>query len=264
MSTQRGMTRSGAGRRVAAAAERAPVPEHTRSLSVVLIGDAEEAQAVAHVGSWEWDVATDTVLWSGELYKIYGLDPPTFRPSYAAFLDRVHPDDRALVEGSIGGAFTSGTVFEFDHRIRRPDGAIRRLYCRGEVERDEAGHPVRMTGIGQDVTEARAREEALAVALRRLGEARALAGIGNWELDLATRQVEWSDELYDLYGLDRETFIPSFDAFFDMLDLRTPPRCAGSSPGPSRAARRGRTTSASRWPAARYGSSTAGPRSTGT
>ncbi|MDQ3897503.1 MAG: PAS domain S-box protein [Actinomycetota bacterium] len=175
------------------------------------------AQEVAHVGSWEWDVATDTVVWSDELYKIYGLEPASFPASYAGFLDRVHPDDRADVEEEIGAAFVGGGVFEFDHRIVRPDGGVRTLYCRGRVERHPGGHVLRMTGIGQDVTVARAREEALADTLRRLREARELAAIGHWELDLSTRRFEWSEELYELYGVERDSFDPSLDAFCALL-----------------------------------------------
>ena len=79
-----------------------------------------------------------------------------------------------------------------------------------------------MTGTGQDVTETRARERrarehALTESLRRLGEAQALAGIGNWELDLATHRVEWSEELYDLYGVDRATFSPTLDSLYQLL-----------------------------------------------
>jgi PAS domain S-box-containing protein len=175
------------------------------------------AQEVAQVGSWEWDVATDTVVWSEELYGIYGRDPSSFRPSYRGFLDCVHPEDRTRVEGAIGAAFASGGTLEFDHRVVRPDGAVRVLHCRGDAGTGAGGRVVRMTGSGQDVTEARAREQALAETLRRLGEARALARIGNWELDLATGRVEWSDELYDLYGVDRGAFEPTLDGFCRLL-----------------------------------------------
>ncbi|MGH9281085.1 MAG: PAS domain S-box protein [Acidimicrobiales bacterium] len=174
------------------------------------------AQQVAQVGSWEWDVVTDTLFWSDELFKIYGR-PTSFEPSYAAFIDSIHPEDRELVQGSIGASFASGAPFEFDHRIVRPDGTVRTLRCRGDVERDGAGRVVRMAGIGQDVTESRAREQALAETLRRLGEARSLARIGNWEIDLVTGHVEWSAELYELYGVDPSAFTPTPEEVYERV-----------------------------------------------
>ncbi|MEA2685547.1 MAG: hypothetical protein QOE93_742, partial [Actinomycetota bacterium] len=175
------------------------------------------AQQVARVGSWEWDVAADTLVWSQELFHLYGRDPATFAVSYPAFVDCIHPQDRAAVEAVIGAAFVSGDGFDFDHRVVRPDGDVRTLSCKGDVERDGAGRVVRMTGIGQDVTDTRAREKVLADTLRRLGEARALARVGNWEYDLETGHVDWSEELYAFYGVDPDTFRPTLDSFLGLL-----------------------------------------------
>ncbi len=121
------------------------------------------------------------------------------------------------MEQIIQSAFLRQGSFELEFRINRPDGTVRALFCRGDVEFDAAGRMVRMTGTVQDVTVTRAREDALADTLRRLGEARSLARIGNWELDLATGQVEWSDELYELYGIRRGEFTPTLDGFCQLL-----------------------------------------------
>ena len=162
------------------------------------------AQHVAHVGSWEWDALAGTVIWSDELYEMYGRGPENFSPTYANFLECVVDEDRRRVERTIESAFRRQGPFELEFRINRPDGAVRALACRGGVEFDAGGRMVRMTGTVQDVSATRAREDALADTLRRLGEARALARIGNWEVDLATKRVEWSDELYELYGVRRD------------------------------------------------------------
>lgn len=103
------------------------------------------------VGSWEWDLTTDEVIWSAELYRIFDLDE-SFTPTYESFVEHVHPDDRERVVDLVTGAARSGSRLEFEYRVVRRDGAVRIMHSRGEVvERD--GRPVRLFGICQDVTE---------------------------------------------------------------------------------------------------------------
>lgn len=128
----------------------------------------EEAQRIAHVGSWEWDVGADRVTWSQELYRIYGLEAGAFKATYQGFLDRVHPEDRDRVDRTVRAAVESGPSFEFEHRILRPSGDVRVLQAHGEVIRDEAGRLTRMTGTGQDVTERKALEDRLQALARDL------------------------------------------------------------------------------------------------
>jgi PAS domain S-box-containing protein len=123
-----------------------------------------EAQAVAQMGSFEWDLATEEVKCSAELYRIYGLDPDTFAGTFAAFLRPVHPDDRAVVANAIRKAGREGTPFRMQVRIVRPNGELRLLSSWGEVVRDERGRPARVLGVCQDVTASLQREEQLAEA----------------------------------------------------------------------------------------------------
>jgi diguanylate cyclase (GGDEF)-like protein/PAS domain S-box-containing protein len=127
-----------------------------------------EAQQLARLGSWEWDVATDALMWSPQLYSIYGLDPEEFPASYEGFMSRVHPDDRTAVNRVISDALRQSQPFEFEHRIVRPDGQVRVLQARGEPVLDADGVPLRMVGTGQDVTEARQSEDRLQRANARL------------------------------------------------------------------------------------------------
>ena len=126
-----------------------------------------EAQQLARLGSWEWDVASDTVVWSEELYRIYGVTPGTFTATYEGFLERLHPDDRERVREIVGRAYRTGEPFEYEHRVVSPDGVVRLLHSRGRVETDDAGRVVRMMGTGQDVTELRRTADALMAAQRR-------------------------------------------------------------------------------------------------
>ena len=117
-----------------------------------------EAQSVGGLGSWQWDVASDTVEWSDELCRIYGLEPGSHPSTFDEALERTHADDRALLRDTVEGALEAGEAFAFEMRIQRPDGAIRILHCRGEVVIGADGTPLRMLGTGQDITERRELE----------------------------------------------------------------------------------------------------------
>ncbi|MGH2839546.1 MAG: response regulator, partial [Solirubrobacteraceae bacterium] len=119
-----------------------------------------EAQSVGQFGSWEWDIASDTVEWSDELYRIYGLEPRDEPRRYADFLQSVHPDDRDAAQAEVEAAYVSCEPFSFEHRIVRPDGTVRVNHARGEVVRGADGAPVRMLGTGQDITERHEAERA--------------------------------------------------------------------------------------------------------
>ena len=113
----------------------------------------KEAQRVAHVGSWEWRVADNRVRWSDELYRIYGLEPADFVPTYEGFLSRIYPADVAHTTAVIRQAVENVTPFVYDHRIQRPDGGVRMLHTRGEVMGDDTGRAVRLVGSCWDVTD---------------------------------------------------------------------------------------------------------------
>jgi two-component system, cell cycle sensor histidine kinase and response regulator CckA len=120
-----------------------------------------EAQRIAHIGSWEWDVATNRLTWSDELRRIYGVDPRQFGGTIEGYLELVHPEDREMARRVISDALRSGEPFAFEHRVVRPDGSVRTAFGRGEVFRDESGRPVRIAGSGQDITERKRIEEEL-------------------------------------------------------------------------------------------------------
>ncbi|HUX33654.1 MAG TPA: PAS domain S-box protein [Gemmatimonadaceae bacterium] len=126
-----------------------------------------EAQALAHIGSWEWRIPTGHITWSDELYRICGLplrSPVTLR----SFMNLVHPDDRPLVHRSIGAMRTRGqppTTYEF--RLVRPDGDVRRVLNRYSVEFAPDGQPLRRVGTTLDVTDRWRAEQALVDSERR-------------------------------------------------------------------------------------------------
>ncbi len=117
----------------------------------------KEAQHLAHVGHWEWDVASDKAFWSDELYSIFGIEQGA-PIGYGAFIGLIHPSDREKVEKAVSDALAKTRPMEIEYRIVQPGGAERILYERGETEFDPGGRPVRLKGMVQDITERKKTE----------------------------------------------------------------------------------------------------------
>ncbi len=118
-----------------------------------------EAQSVAQVGSWEWDIVGDRVAWSDELYHIFGVDRETFDANYEGFLRLVHPDDREALKMSVDGTLNADLPYSVEHRIVRPDGGVRHIRGAARLHRDREGRPTRLVGTAQDVTQQKEAEE---------------------------------------------------------------------------------------------------------
>jgi PAS domain S-box-containing protein len=119
------------------------------------------AQRVAHVGSWEFDVITQKITWSEELFRIFGLEPTGPEPNHAQLLKKVHHDDRALWKTSIEQVLKSGKSYESDFRLIRPDRSIRYVEARGKAIFNEQGQVIRLFGTILDISERKLVEKAL-------------------------------------------------------------------------------------------------------
>jgi PAS domain S-box-containing protein len=117
-----------------------------------------EAQQLAHIGSWQWDLSTGATQWSDEFYRILGLDPQTEGPHQDLFDERVHPEDAADVRRRQEEAATSQGDIRSEYRVVRPDGTVREVRAVGRAVRDDSGNVVRLVGTMQDVTEHRAAQ----------------------------------------------------------------------------------------------------------
>jgi PAS domain S-box-containing protein len=126
----------------------------------------ERSQEIAHLGSWELDLAADRLTWSDEVFRIFGLRPQEFAATYEAFLAAVHPSDRDAVDEAYRESLREGRdSYEIEHRIVRPDtGEVRTVHEKCEHFRDAAGRIVRSVGMVHDITE-RKRAESLRQAL---------------------------------------------------------------------------------------------------
>ncbi|HYZ11345.1 MAG TPA: PAS domain S-box protein, partial [Actinomycetota bacterium] len=129
-----------------------------------------DAQRLARVGSWEFDVRTDSTTWSDELFRLYGEEPGGFQPTLETWLARVHPEDRERVQELDAEAMARGGPFEYGFRVVLPDGDIRIHAAQGEVVLDRDGTPLRVLGTELDVTERTRVEEALRESEERYRE----------------------------------------------------------------------------------------------
>jgi PAS domain S-box-containing protein len=128
-----------------------------------------EAEKIARMGSWEWDIAENTVVWSPGLFAIYGISPDDFEGRYRPSSERVHPDDRDRLDAAVRRAVETCEPIDTEYRVIRPDGRVRRLHGRAEVITGTDGKPVRLVGTAHDVTEVRAAAEALHQSAAELG-----------------------------------------------------------------------------------------------
>ncbi len=134
-----------------------------------------EAQEMSHIGNWDWDISANTLYWSDEIYRIFGMKPQEFGATYESFLSTVHQDDREAVNLAVSDSLNNRRRYDITHRIVRPDGSERVVHERAAVTCDAGGKPVRMAGTVQDITERR-RMEAEILKGQKLDSIGVLAG----------------------------------------------------------------------------------------
>ena len=163
----------------------------------------EEAQRVAHLGYWVWDLETNQVIWSEETYRIFGLTPQVGSMDIARVGEMMHPDDREAVFRTAEEAIRSGTRADCEHRLIRPDGEMRVVHSLGDLKKTSEGS-TQMFGTTQDITDRKLAEQALRRSQFYLSEGERLAHMGSWaSRDLGIRWSEdldiyWSDEVYKI------------------------------------------------------------------
>ncbi|MCF8178119.1 MAG: PAS domain S-box protein [Sulfuritalea sp.] len=137
----------------------------TRKKSEEALRDQErrlaEAQRIAHVGSWEFDLTTHQFAGTEEIYRLFGVTPESFVPTFAAFMQLIHADDRAAVQTWINNCVSGNNPADREFRVIHADGSLRHLSGRGALERNAESKPVRLVGTVEDITERKKSEEQL-------------------------------------------------------------------------------------------------------
>lgn len=129
-----------------------------------------KAQQIAHIGSWELDLITNTIHWSDEVYRIFNLEPQQFSATYEAFLDNIHPDDREFVNTAYTESAKNKKPYDIDHRLLLKNGTIKFVHESGETYYNNTGKAVRSLGMVQDITRRKLAEEELKKYQRHLEE----------------------------------------------------------------------------------------------
>jgi formate hydrogenlyase transcriptional activator len=128
-----------------------------------------EAQRIAHLGNWDWSIQTNELVWSDEIFRIFGLNPGEFGATYEAFLASVHPEDRSKVKKAVDRALASPEYqYSIEHRVIRSDGPERIVHEKGEVTFNKKGKAIRMIGTVQDISERKLMEQKLARQLEEI------------------------------------------------------------------------------------------------
>ncbi len=120
-----------------------------------------QAQIIARMGYWDWDIESNATYWSDEVYKILSVPVDENKCSYYAFLEKIHPDDRENVKQAVKNSLKNGTPYSVEHRVTRGDGELQVVSQHAELVKDSSGKVIRMSGIIQDVTEKYLAQEKL-------------------------------------------------------------------------------------------------------
>jgi len=150
----------------------AVVAERRQTLETLRESEAllNKSEVIAHNGSWKLDLIANRLTWSDEVYHMFGLRPSEFGATYEAFLDTIHPDDRAAVDDTYSESLREGRdTYEIEHRIvRRDNGEVRVMHEKCEHVKDASGRIVRAVGMVQDITECKRAEEKIKSQLEEL------------------------------------------------------------------------------------------------
>ena len=160
------------------------------------------AQEIAHIGSWTWEIASNRIAWSDEIYRIFGLADRKLDITFEAFMRAVHAEDRERVQGMIDAALKGERPYEIDHRIVLPDGSIRTVHEQAEVIRDDSGSAVGMEGIVHDITARKESEEMLQRQLEHMTALRDIEISINSSLDVRVTLNVLLEKLTTLLKVD--------------------------------------------------------------
>lgn len=148
-----------------------------------------ETERIAKIGSWAWDIRENRVLWSDQIYRLHGLDPSSYVPSYEGFLALIHPDDRLQIEAAIKQTVTTGKPYSVEFRQLYPDGTTRMFLAEGRLEYDATGQPMRLLGFLHDITERKRSEIAVRASEERFRSLFESSPISLWEEDFSDVKI---------------------------------------------------------------------------
>ena len=170
-----------------------------------------ESQQIAKLGNWQWNVADDKIIWSPELFKVFGVDPSLGTPGYEEHLLNFVEEDRKKLDLAVQQAVNNGDSYHLELQIKHSDQSYRYVAAIGHAEYDNNGQVSRLYGTVQDISDRKFIEKNLRKSQARLVEAQRITKLGNWEWDVASDTTIWSQELYRIFGRDPALCSPSYE-----------------------------------------------------
>ena len=195
------------------------VSEHKRAIAALQDSQhrLSEAQRVAHVGDWEWDIPSNTTTWSDEAHRLYGHDPAQPALSQEEFMALAHPDDRDKIQAVIQRLLLDPQPSECEFRITSLNGQTRWVHERAEAIVDASGQPIRIRGTVQDITARKRASEALRASEAKFRSYIEHAPLGIFVVDRAGRYVEVNPASARMFGYTEQELLE-----LSIPDLLTP------------------------------------------
>ena len=171
-----------------------------------------EAQELADMGSFLWDMDGGKSSFTSGVMRIFEM---TKTNNLESFMENVHEDDRESLRTAIEKSFHNDGIYECEYRFVK-NNKIKKIWSRGKVSfRD--GKPVNMKGSIMDVTKKDALLQQLKESEELHNQAQAITHIGNWSWDIESNKIEWSDEMYRIYGLEPQSEQITFERFLSLV-----------------------------------------------
>ncbi|MBK5944760.1 hybrid sensor histidine kinase/response regulator [Halorhodospira halophila] len=183
------------------------------------------AQEAAGFGVWDWDLQNDTIHWDAACWRMLGHDPADGCPlNFGDLRSSVHPEDRAQLEPTLWRLIEQGEPISLEFRLRCADGGWLWVQGRGQtVQCASDGRPQRLMGTYVDIQQLKATEQALRRREQELAEAKRIAGLGHWVYDIPSGSVDWSDEIYNFFGLEKADTPLDMDTFWACIPAEEHP-----------------------------------------
>jgi signal transduction histidine kinase len=175
-----------------------------------------EAQKLSHVRSWEYFIETDTVIWSKELFNIFERSYELGAPNYSEHKSLYTKESFAIMDQAVINCVQNEVPYDIELDIYTSNGNIRHIVSKGKVKKDSNNKVIGCYGTAQDITQSKLVQNKLEQQTEKLYElnnalnqAQKLSHVGNWQWNMTTDKAEWSDEMYNIYGVTRDSFYPS-------------------------------------------------------
>ena len=177
-----------------------------------------EAQRVAHLGSWDWDIPSNKVTWSDEVFNIFGVDRTTYQESFEGYISFIPADEVDKIKSLIDDGIQNKTGFRLTHKIILKNNTFKYLDLIWNIELNDENEVIRFFGTVLDITDSKIAQEELENKQFLLNEAQRIAQLGSWQWDIKNDKLSWSDELYNIYGVDPKHFKADYKTYMSFLD----------------------------------------------